>query len=76
VHQLKGDQADGVLLLLPGAGSVHRWATQDPASDEVLRVWYVAITRARRLAALALPEEEINALAQLLTSRQISIRVA
>lgn len=76
VHQLKDDQAEGVLLLLPEAGSVHRWATQDPSADEVLRVWYVAITRARRLAALALPVEEINALAQLLTSRQVPSRVA
>jgi hypothetical protein len=38
IHQLKGDGADGVLLLLPDAGSVHRWTTTDPATDEVLRV--------------------------------------
>ncbi|MFE9112238.1 UvrD-helicase domain-containing protein [Streptomyces collinus] len=76
VHQLKGDQADGVLLLLPDAGSVQRWATADPATDEVLRIWYVAITRARRLAALALPEEETGALARLLTDRQVPVRIA
>ncbi|MGC5407580.1 UvrD-helicase domain-containing protein [Streptomyces sp. DT225] len=76
VHQLKGDEADGVLLLLPDAGSVQRWATADPATDEVLRVWYVAITRARRLAAIALPEEETDALARLLTGHQVPVRVA
>ncbi|MFJ8164831.1 UvrD-helicase domain-containing protein [Streptomyces sp. NPDC096136] len=75
VHQLKGDEADGVLLLLPDLGSVQRWATSDPATDEVLRVWYVAVTRARRLAAIALPEEEIDALAQLLKGRQVPVRV-
>ncbi|GGR82585.1 hypothetical protein ADL01_23640 [Streptomyces sp. NRRL WC-3618] len=76
VHQLKGDQADGVLLLLPDAGSVQRWATADPATDEVLRIWYVAVTRARRLAAVALPEQETDALARLLTERQVPVRVA
>ncbi|MGW2722363.1 UvrD-helicase domain-containing protein [Streptomyces sp. NPDC001492] len=76
VHQLKGDEADGVLLLLPDAGSVQRWASADPATDEVLRVWYVAVTRARRLAAIALPEQETDALARLLTGRQVPVRVA
>ncbi|MEU1924593.1 UvrD-helicase domain-containing protein [Streptomyces albogriseolus] len=75
VHQIKGDEADGVLLLLPDAGSVQRWATADPATDEVLRVWYVAVTRARRLAAIALPEEETDALTRLLTERQVPVRV-
>ncbi|MEU9223645.1 hypothetical protein AB0D40_04615 [Streptomyces massasporeus] len=50
-------------------------ATGDPATDEVLRVWYVAVTRARRLAAIALLEEETDALARLLTERQVPVRV-
>lgn len=75
VHQLKGDEADGVLLLLPDAGSVQRWATADPATDEVLRVWYVAVTRARRLAAIALPESETGTLAELLRERDVPVRV-
>ncbi|MFC7980153.1 UvrD-helicase domain-containing protein [Streptomyces cinereoruber] len=74
VHQLKGDEADGVLLLLPDLGSVQRWATSDPATDEVLRIWYVAVTRARRLAAIALPEEETEALANLLGGRRVPVR--
>lgn len=76
VHQLKGDEADGVLLLLPDAGSTQRWATADPAADEVLRVWYVAVTRARRLAAIALPQEETDALARLLAGHHVPLRVA
>jgi hypothetical protein len=75
VHQLKGDEADGVLLLLPDAGSAQRWATADPATDEVLRIWYVAVTRARRLAAIALPEEETDALANLLAERGVPFRI-
>ncbi|MFD8686728.1 hypothetical protein [Streptomyces sp. NPDC059651] len=63
VHQLKGDVVDSVLLLLPDAGNVQRWATSDPATDEVLRVWYVAVTR---LVAISVPEEETEALAHLL----------
>ncbi|MFI5814974.1 hypothetical protein ACIA7S_28950 [Streptomyces sp. NPDC051643] len=76
VHQLKGDEADGVLLLLPDAGSAQRWDTADPATDEVLRVWCVAVTRARRLVAVALPDEERDQLARLLTERQVAVRVA
>lgn len=74
VHQRKGDEADGVLLLLPDPGSVQRWATSDPVTDEGLRIWYVAVTRARRLAAIALPEEETDALAHLLAGRQVPVR--
>ncbi|MFD5521453.1 hypothetical protein [Streptomyces sp. NPDC127066] len=76
VHQLKGDEADGFLLLLPDAGSVQRWATTDPATDEVSRVWYVAVTRARRLAAIALPQEEIDAPAHLPAGQQVPVHVA
>ncbi|WP_445277721.1 UvrD-helicase domain-containing protein [Streptomyces sp. DSM 41033] len=75
VHQLKGDEADGVLLLLPDAGSAQRWATANPATDEVLRVWYVAVTRARRLAAIALPESETDTLADLLGDHDVPVRV-
>ncbi|ARH89008.1 DEAD/DEAH box helicase [Streptomyces sp. MOE7] len=75
VHQLKGDEADGVLLLLPEPGSVRRWATGDPTTDETLRVWYVAVTRARRLAALAIPEEEAGPLQNLLTGRHVTARI-
>ncbi|MEV5104743.1 hypothetical protein ACFQ7G_03995 [Streptomyces massasporeus] len=57
------------------ASIVQRLATGDPATDEVLRVWYVAVTRARRLAAIALLEEETDALARLLTERQVPVRV-
>ncbi|WP_406344679.1 UvrD-helicase domain-containing protein [Streptomyces sp. NBC_01578] len=76
VHQLKGDEADAVMLMLPDAGSVQRWAHGDPASDEMLRIWYVAITRARRLAALAVSEGEVASLTRLLGRHEVPVRVA
>ncbi|MGW1234922.1 hypothetical protein [Streptomyces californicus] len=63
------------MLLLADAGSIQRWASADPATDEVLRVWYVAGTRTRRLAAVALPDQESDQPAQLLTDRQVPIRI-
>ncbi|MFB8029344.1 MULTISPECIES: hypothetical protein [unclassified Streptomyces] len=63
------------MLLCINAGSVQRWATSDPATGEVLRVWHVAVTRARRLAAIAVPGEEAEELAHLLEERGVPIRV-
>jgi hypothetical protein len=76
VHQVKGDEADAVLLFLPDPGNIHRWATSDPAADEQLRIWYVALTRARRLTALAVPEDEAEPLLQLLTAHQVPAEIA
>ncbi|MET8029653.1 UvrD-helicase domain-containing protein [Streptomyces avermitilis] len=75
VYQVKGDQADAVLLMLPDTGSIQRWATGDPATDEVLRIWYVAVTRARRLVALAVHEDETEALTRLLDRHEIRTRL-
>lgn len=61
IHQAKGSEADAVLIHLPRPQSVtellQAWA--DPFintdNDELLRTYYVAITRARRLVALTYP---------------------
>ncbi|MBM9506811.1 UvrD-helicase domain-containing protein [Actinacidiphila acididurans] len=71
VHQVKGDEADAVLLFLPDADTVQRWTTCDPSTDEQLRIWYVAVTRARRLAALAVPEDQAAALTRFLAAREV-----
>jgi hypothetical protein len=61
VHQAKGSEADAVLVHLPKPQSVTELlqAWSDPLThtenDELLRTYYVAITRARRLVALAYP---------------------
>lgn len=61
IHQAKGSEADAVLIHLPKPQSVtellQAWA--DPLvntdNDELLRTYYVAITRARCLVALTYP---------------------
>lgn len=90
VHQVKGEEADAVLMLLPDDDrTTHLLTTWTagavPLSDgpnlaphetaEALRVLYVAVTRASRLTALALPDQHIAATAQYLTSRHVPIEV-
>ncbi|MFF3350650.1 UvrD-helicase domain-containing protein [Streptomyces sp. NPDC002779] len=61
IHQAKGSEADAVLIHLPKPQDIKEllaaWA--DPSthteSSELLRVYYVAITRARRLVTLTYP---------------------
>ncbi|MEV6930223.1 ATP-dependent helicase [Dactylosporangium sp. NPDC051485] len=60
VHQVKGDEHDAVLLLLPDDDILTRWRDGDPASDEILRTWYVAVTRARQMLALAIPADQLD----------------
>jgi hypothetical protein len=71
VHQIKGDAADAVLLLLPDPGVGARWRDGDPACDEELRILYVAVTRARRLAGLAMPEGELDVIRAILTAAHV-----
>ncbi|WP_329359137.1 UvrD-helicase domain-containing protein [Streptomyces sp. NBC_01483] len=61
VHQAKGSEADAILIHLPRPQDItellEAWA--DPLAhtetSELLRVYYVAITRARRLVTLTYP---------------------
>ncbi|MGW4874362.1 UvrD-helicase domain-containing protein [Streptomyces chartreusis] len=61
IHQAKGSEADAVLIHLPKPQDIRElleaWA--DPfvhtETSELLRVYYVAITRARRLVTLTYP---------------------
>ena len=87
VHAVKGEETDAVLMLLPReqrtSELIARWvrggaAATDPAleTDEALRVLYVAVTRARRLVALALPSEHLPAVACRLTERGVPVSVA
>ena len=65
VHQVKGDQAEAVLLLIPAGSVTDRtltaWlngAVPGPDIAEALRVAYVGVTRARRLLGLAIPSSD------------------
>jgi hypothetical protein len=60
IHQVKGDQAEAVLLLIPPDDEVTSTAwlagsSPDSETAEALRVVYVGVTRARRLLGLAIP---------------------
>jgi hypothetical protein len=62
VHQAKGDEADAVLVIMPGGtdtdATISSWLSGtavDPDVAEALRVIYVATTRVRRLLGIAIP---------------------
>jgi len=70
VHQVKGDEAEAVLICLPkgkkskaGVGKdkakvvMEEWLRAEDMDSEAIRVLYVAATRARRLLAIAVPAE-------------------
>lgn len=65
IHQVKGDQAEAVLLFIPPGSVTDRTLTawlagsaSEPEVAEALRVMYVAVTRARRLLGLAVPASD------------------
>ncbi len=74
VHQVKGDEYDAVLLLLPDDDIVRSWRDGDPADDETLRTWYVAVTRARRLLALAVPDNQRAEVHEFLAAHDVPLR--
>jgi hypothetical protein len=71
IAQVKGDEHPAVLLLVPDDDASARWIGGDPASDELLRNWYVAVTRAKRLIAVGIQQGHIDALAGHLNTRLI-----
>lgn len=88
IHQVKGQEAEAVLLLLPDAAApkkrqrqglprepeldvVTRWTHGDAATDETLRLWYVAVTRARQLLVIAVPTGQERQLLEFLRSRNV-----
>jgi superfamily I DNA/RNA helicase len=77
IHQVKGEQADAVLVVLPDddrtASLVNAWITgdHDPDIAESLRVLYVAATRARRLLTLALSKTALDGIQPYLTAKGV-----
>ncbi|MET8276379.1 UvrD-helicase domain-containing protein [Streptomyces sp. NPDC005096] len=80
IHQAKGGEADAVLIHLPKPKSVSEllqaWA--DPListeTSELLRTYYVAITRARRLLALTYPLSQHSSMTAHLDTMKIEYR--
>jgi DNA helicase-2/ATP-dependent DNA helicase PcrA len=73
VHQVKGSEYEAVLLLAPDDDAGNRWVDADPAADEQLRIWYVAVTRAQRLLAIGLAAEQLPAITEHLRERHVPV---
>ncbi|MYW16991.1 UvrD-helicase domain-containing protein [Streptomyces sp. SID2955] len=77
IHQAKGSEAEAVLIHLPKpqdvAELIDAWTSPstDTASSELLRVYYVAITRARQLLALTYPCSKHGDITALLDAHHI-----
>jgi DNA helicase-2/ATP-dependent DNA helicase PcrA len=75
IHQVKGDEHKAVLLLLPDDDAGPRWIDGNPSDDELLRNWYVAVTRAQHLLAIAIQPNHLDQLTAHLTAKQIPHRI-
>lgn len=79
IHQVKGGEADAVLLIIPAdrhlTKNVDSWIAGGAEDNERLRVLYVAATRARRLLAIAAPEDSCDRLARNLADRGVPLEM-
>lgn len=68
IHEAKGRAYDAVCVVVDGSSEnvMDHWAQRASATSEALRVLYVGLTRARKLAVLAVPEGQINAVTEIL----------
>jgi hypothetical protein len=77
VHQVKGEEEDAVLIIVPADNRtdslVNAWLSGEHAAEvaESLRVLYVAATRARRLLAIALPDGSCDRVITLLKDKGV-----
>lgn len=59
IHKAKGGEADAVLIALPNPKALRQllsaWRDDSTETSETLRVYYVAVTRARRLLGFTYP---------------------
>ncbi|TDQ54447.1 UvrD-helicase domain-containing protein [Actinorugispora endophytica] len=86
IHQAKGGEADAVLIVVPKRGkqgdssakTIRQWLARTPVKgkdEEARNVLYVAATRARRLLAFAMGEEQVRLVEAFLEERGIPCRV-
>jgi ATP-dependent exoDNAse (exonuclease V) beta subunit len=80
VHEAKGKQYDAICLVIPpdAQGStrtqqlLESW--ENRVDDEAKRVVYVGLTRARRLAVIAIPQAVRDRIAAILDAAGVSYR--
>ncbi|WP_393915963.1 UvrD-helicase domain-containing protein [Halostreptopolyspora alba] len=87
IHQVKGEEWDAVLVIVPPAEvstpdpitrAVESWLSQRPLTEEATEarnVLYVAATRARQLLAFALDADRIGRARAVLESHGVSCRI-
>ncbi|MEU4159252.1 UvrD-helicase domain-containing protein [Actinoplanes sp. NPDC026670] len=75
IHQVKGAEYQAVLLLVPDDDAGIRWINGDPATDELLRTWYVAVTRAQRLLGIGIGADQLPAITEHLRDRQVPVLI-
>ncbi|GAA1467299.1 UvrD-helicase domain-containing protein [Nocardiopsis exhalans] len=78
VHQAKGGEADAVLMLLAPRqgyrpGMIDHWI--NGREDEAARILYVAVSRARRLLTLGVPQGDLDRVARYLERNEVACRV-
>ncbi|MGW0047091.1 ATP-dependent helicase [Nocardia cyriacigeorgica] len=73
IAQVKGDEHAGVLLLITPEDADTRWIHGDPETDELLRNWYVAVTRAESFVALAVRDRHVTAISSHLAAAGVPI---
>lgn len=79
IHKAKGQEYEGVLLVVPPNTKENRTADLLDAwklgrDSEAKRVLYVGATRARRLLALALPQQYGADVERILTNKQVPLK--
>jgi len=78
VHRVKGREFDAVMFVVPpddaeshSSALIDNWRARNLRMEEGSRVAYVAITRARRLLAIALPADLARRLARIFSEREV-----
>ncbi|WFU51783.1 UvrD-helicase domain-containing protein [Sinorhizobium terangae] len=68
IHEAKGRAYDAVCVVVDGSSEnvMEHWTQRASATSEALRVLYVGLTRARKLAVLAVPERHVHAVTEIL----------
>ncbi|MCA1441272.1 ATP-dependent helicase [Ensifer sp. IC4062] len=77
IHEAKGRAYDAVCVVVDGSSEnvMDHWTQRASATSEALRVLYVGLTRARKLAALAVPEGQVNAMTEIMKGSGVPYHV-
>ncbi|ARM16078.1 MULTISPECIES: UvrD-helicase domain-containing protein [Rhizobium] len=73
IHEAKGRAYDAVCVVIDGSSEnvIEHWTQRASATSEALRVLYVGLTRARKLAVLAIPENQVELAAEVLKASSV-----